>query len=392
MSTAQSPQERFTRTLSEYSMGAPFVFRPAPDRTPSREPTDLLWVSNSCLILMYLKETKHFQKGVNKNLRQAGGFLRRWVAGRDLHGSNEYGDITLAANQQRHVVVLSVVDSPDAVAIYHQPDPRYPSVLAWVTVPMVGLLRLLANGGSAVDLLAIIKALRDAPDFVEECGGFNDFVNSYRQACWGLAGAFDMWPTPADIDSRFYHARDIIHGCRAPAPALDPRLVEMLHGIEDPLAMRAEYRSLATTYNDMNLTDYLRVICEAVRQIDNVRDRAETSRLVLPAGSTHESVGVLRLRFYNIAINAYYAEPLLLSRMDGFARLVDRAWEILPLRTDGIPNLLHLIPADRRPPGNGFPATSVQIPGGPHATFTEGYLAKWSEKLGTEAATSRIDS
>jgi hypothetical protein len=368
-------------------MGAPFVFRPAAFRTASgqREPADLFWVSNSCLILMYLKESKHFQASVENNLQQAAGFLRLWEGGRDLQGSNQYGDISLAANQLRHVVVLSVVDSPDSIAIYHPPDPRYPSVVAWATLPMAAMLRLLSNGGSAVDLLTTIKVLRDSPDLVVESGGFSDLVDWYRRACWRKAGAFDMWPAPADIDDRFYHARNIIHGCRAPESAINPLLVGMLHGITEPLAMRAEYRSVAATYNDMNLTDYLRVICEVVRQVDHVRDRAENSRIILPAGSTHESIGVVGLRFYNVAINAYYAEPLLRGG-DGFTRLANRAWEILPERTDGIPNLLHLIPADPRPPGNGFPATTVQIPGGPHKSFTEGYLDKWSEKLGAEVA------
>ena len=83
---AQSQHERLMKTICGRLLAAPFVFCPelwsvGPNKM--REPADLIWACNNCIILMYLRQTKlyddaekdgrKFEDGADHNMRQAKG-------------------------------------------------------------------------------------------------------------------------------------------------------------------------------------------------------------------------------------------------------------------------------------------------------------------------------
>jgi hypothetical protein len=71
------------KVFGEFAMGAPFIF--VPDKygkgSGNREPADLVWACNGCVVLIYLTRTGDACRAQLHNVRQAKGWLRAW---RDL--------------------------------------------------------------------------------------------------------------------------------------------------------------------------------------------------------------------------------------------------------------------------------------------------------------------
>jgi hypothetical protein len=165
----ESYQEQLMLQISEASFGAPFVFKPDLYSKGSgiRQPADLGWACNNCLVLMCMQHAvASRQKMYDHNFGQLRGFLRAWWhLGAPLRGRNCYQEFDIKPNEFSHIVLLSVVGGPHATAEYHAEfvhtlrQKGYP-VTACATIPQGAMAMFAARGGSTLDLIQFINRLR----------------------------------------------------------------------------------------------------------------------------------------------------------------------------------------------------------------------------------------
>src|SRR5712692_9257446 len=109
-----SIQESLVRAFTEHSVGAPFVFSPdniskGSQNSGSRQPADLAWVCNECVVLMNMtrRENASADKLYHHNMDRLLGWLRMWKLGHRLIGSNYYKRFDLGPDDVEHVILLS---------------------------------------------------------------------------------------------------------------------------------------------------------------------------------------------------------------------------------------------------------------------------------------------
>ncbi|WP_437586989.1 hypothetical protein [Sorangium sp. So ce1000] len=192
----KSNQERLIRTISEHSMGAPYVFQTKEYKKGSstREPADLVWVCNGCIILMYMKQGRNVSKAIKGNLDQAAGWLRAWQGGQPLIGHNENGHINLSFNPSRHLVIVSVVRGDERAYRYHYDEVRrlfkYGVVLC-ATIPEDALIYLTHCGGGAVDIVNLMILL--AEQGASSVDSIMEIVHRYHERSAMSADPGNRW-------------------------------------------------------------------------------------------------------------------------------------------------------------------------------------------------------
>lgn len=170
----KSPQEVLLQQIGETSLGRQFVFEPANYRkgSGSREPADLVWACNNCIVLMYMALRKHKRRKpdahafirkelIKHNLKQAKGWLSEWRNnGQLLTGHNATRQFSIAPADYQHVVVLSVLDCGDNLGEYHQDYADALNVTLCATVPHTALIEIARIGGGLIEVLILIGSLR----------------------------------------------------------------------------------------------------------------------------------------------------------------------------------------------------------------------------------------
>src|SRR5207302_8948527 len=107
---------------------------------------------------------------IEHNLKQLRGFSRMWRRGTTLTGGNEWRSFALDHDSFHHIVLLSLVAGPNAVARYHSDlvtEQRNAglAVSMAATIPDAVLIRLAQRCGTMLDLVRLLKLLRDSGDF-----------------------------------------------------------------------------------------------------------------------------------------------------------------------------------------------------------------------------------
>lgn len=256
---SQSEQERLMRLISEQSMGAPFIF--APDQyakgNASREPSDMAWVCNNCVLLMYLKKTnRSAEETTLRNLRQAAGWLRAWKAGQPLRGKNSYKEFDIPFIAKRHIVILSITDCPDAIARCHQDKVLEMGVTLCATLPLSVVHELVQMHASMIDLLAFINILRSNNLKLSEVEAV-DFAKVYYTESRKTANAEPPWPYE-EWKSSFSKASFLIHTLRR-APTTEHTTTTYAN------------EEVASIFNDLALVHYIKMAFTLTTCIEVVR-------------------------------------------------------------------------------------------------------------------------
>lgn len=215
----QSKQEELAKLFCELATGAPFVFVPEKygKARGQREPADLVWACNGCVVLIYLCRKRTIQKAQEHNIAQAKGWLRAWRnLGQVLRGRNRYGEIAISANDSEypHVVILSVIECEGTVAEYHHRETVALGVTMYATVPISAIRDWSLRRASMLDILQNIEWLR------RECIGplaeerFLGAINGYCRAAWRDSGADKLWP-PYVIHPQRLAVDRFMHNLRA---------------------------------------------------------------------------------------------------------------------------------------------------------------------------------
>ena len=164
------------QVLSAHSMGAPFVFEPDSymKGSASKEPFDLAWACNGCLVMMSMtRGNKSREQKFQHNVGALKGWLRLWSDELPLRGSNEYQTFEIRPGNYPHLVLLSIVDGRDSTAEYHTDilttgAVRNSGAVFVATLPERALSRLAELGGSTRDLLALVNLVRTSSRTISE--------------------------------------------------------------------------------------------------------------------------------------------------------------------------------------------------------------------------------
>jgi hypothetical protein len=180
MSGPKNMHEKQMGRICGRLMASPFLFYPdewilRPRKR--REPADLVWACNNCVILMKLKESKVYEKeeknertfetDAEDNLGQAHGRLEDWKT-RPIEGRNEWHRFWLSRNPDTRVIVLSIVKTGretfsksigNSFIEIHPEWAKERGVCLCATVPQFVIDHLAGMGGSTLDLLGILKGI-----------------------------------------------------------------------------------------------------------------------------------------------------------------------------------------------------------------------------------------
>ena len=109
----KSKQEKLMHLFCGRLMAAPFVFFPELWKirhNKKREPADLMWVCNNCIILMYMQEKRDetkFSEAAEHNIIQANRSINLWK-NNPIEGKNEWHRFFLPFGKSSRIVVLSI--------------------------------------------------------------------------------------------------------------------------------------------------------------------------------------------------------------------------------------------------------------------------------------------
>src|SRR6266702_3247072 len=151
------------------TMGAPFIFVPDKIRkgTGEREPADLAWACNDCVVLFHMKSSqkKSGSDLSTGNIRQALGWLRLWRSGERLTGRNGFQSFNIGFGEYKHLVLASVVGGKSPHSIYHSDVydmelPKAAGVSLCATITDETARFIAENSGSSLDLISYINAIR----------------------------------------------------------------------------------------------------------------------------------------------------------------------------------------------------------------------------------------
>jgi hypothetical protein len=185
----KSDQERLIKALAENSFGAPFIFAPQEyyKGKARREPCDIVWVANDCIVLMFLcrkqfstdlrKNEQNRKKAITHNINQAKGFLNSWRRDRfSIQGRNRYQTFDISYGQYTHIVILSVIGCGDGKGYcyfeseYHHIEAANLDVTACISIPQEALQFFSQFDGTMFDLMMILNCIRANGDEIFETG------------------------------------------------------------------------------------------------------------------------------------------------------------------------------------------------------------------------------
>ena len=251
----------------QHSLGGRFVF--APDEWKKgnavREPSDIAWACNDCIILMYMahsspsnipsKDTKKRNKAILHNLNQAKGWLREWRKGRALVGTNEFTSFSINHDTYKHIVVISITSGSDPIACYHHAETKDMSISMCATLPQPTIEALANTGAAAIDLLTLVSALRQLTTPVKQKDSLNnlatDLHNIYKNVDPQL-----KW-LPNDDHAPFVHMQKMLHVLREPSNA--------------PIGSSGDLGCMAEIFNDLLFHDLLTLIVSILNCIERVK-------------------------------------------------------------------------------------------------------------------------
>ncbi len=174
-----SEQEHWIEALSRHTLGSLFVFRPDDYRkgNATREPCDLAWFANDCLVVMcmYRGSSRDFSSAEQHNIKQLRGGLRAWVSGRPISGSNDSWSFNVAEAEVKHVVALSIIGGNNAGGRRLDLDDVNlgRKVRLAATLPEQTVELFAQKGGSMRDLIGVLASL---PDSKIDPAGCDDIV------------------------------------------------------------------------------------------------------------------------------------------------------------------------------------------------------------------------
>jgi hypothetical protein len=224
MGKTNSLQEEVIKELTEHSLAAPFVFAPDNEKYQDREPADLVWACNKCVILMYMTEKKVYpdktkrdrirKEAIDHNLGQAKKWLKKWKGGQDLLGANGYHTFCIKYDPACHVIVLSIIQCGDPVALLHDDEAKKLGLACCATLPQSAILGLATVGGTSLDLLALIDEIRKfskGAAVPEET--VSAIIASYARAWWDHFTPGELWPN-YQVNKLFHEASYAILSAR----------------------------------------------------------------------------------------------------------------------------------------------------------------------------------
>jgi len=185
-----------------HSMGADFIFFPEDIVKSSgrrREPADMVWACNNCIILMGMTNTVGSAEMMfEHNMKNLKGWLKRWKSGDRLRGKSLFTTYDIGFDDYKHKVLVSVVEGPHAVAQWHdemKTELRKAGreVTACVTVPEKVLHYLAQNGGSTRDLLEFVESVRKEGKSIMAADAL-EMVRYQHEMAFASAGAADICP------------------------------------------------------------------------------------------------------------------------------------------------------------------------------------------------------
>lgn len=161
MGDPASRQEQVLREFTKITSGSQQVFHPDLYGRTAKEPADLAIVTGRLALVFYMKDSRlGFDKLVRKNLSQARTWLRRWSLGEKLRGKNEWREFDVTWDDIDDIVVVSVLDGPEAACLAHPTAfAEVPKVALAVTIAGECLFRLAEKSGGTRDLLAFLEGI-----------------------------------------------------------------------------------------------------------------------------------------------------------------------------------------------------------------------------------------
>lgn len=254
-----------------------------------REPADLAWFGNGCLMLMYMTQKRgiHDDPAVNSarrdrairhNLDQAKGALRLWRRGYPIEGHNSHAAFSIAhdAAEPIQTVVLSFAEVVNPIAQYHGDAARDLGVSMCATVPISAMDHLAHMGASVIDLLAFLIHLseRNGPWTEEEVSAE---LSVYARNMWRRSGAADLWPHGAD--DRFRIVDTFMHRLRF-AAGDSPDAIWNIDAPPGKDVTETDRAALSQLFNDLLLFDYLRLVASIAQMIGIAVDGPKPRDLV----------------------------------------------------------------------------------------------------------------
>jgi hypothetical protein len=273
---AQSLQEQLLTPITQFSWAAPFVFAPDEWRCGSgtREPADLVWACNNCVILIHMAEGKRHdalgkrsrvrEKLIKHNLKQLAGWMRHWRLGHPLTGSNNHSSYSIQYNDSLNVVALSVIDCDDAEARFHEDVAHKLRIVLSATLPQSLFVGLATIMGSTLDLMFMLESLKERGRPASEEDGLA-WLRAYRMDAVELSGAARFWPGGV-LDARFWEIAQHIIASRSPAAhpgGLSSHFEPETFGI----------------YNDLMLLETYDMIARLREMVDQLRQ--EPNRIII---------------------------------------------------------------------------------------------------------------
>lgn len=173
MGKFQNEQERLIALFSKHSMGTPFIFSPEEYQKGKaiREPADLVWSCGNCIVLFYAYKTE--KSGINKaiehNLKQAKGWLRAWKdLDISLKGKNEFQEFNIGFGEHKHIIVLSIIECPQAMAVYHLHEAQNLDISVCVTLPFSVLEKMVELYVGLPDFILLLTDLKESNTLSEK--------------------------------------------------------------------------------------------------------------------------------------------------------------------------------------------------------------------------------
>jgi hypothetical protein len=227
MNSYSSAQEAILGPLMARALVTPFVFAPDDWKKGSgtREPADLVWACNNCVILVHMQEKKeqvNSQRAVRvrddairHNLAQLKGWLKHWRKGQALTGRNGHARFAIPYSDDFHVISLSVIKCAQAECRAH-PDVAAELGIAHCATLAQPVIEALAQiGGSTLDFVTLIRDLEGIGTLTP--AGALAWVSEYRKASFLESGAERLWPGGV-TDDRFSRTASYVFGARNPSP------------------------------------------------------------------------------------------------------------------------------------------------------------------------------
>lgn len=170
-----SKQEDIIEILTQRSFGGPFIFSPDEYKkgNATREPADLVWACNNCIILFYMKSKVdkgnkekiviqgRKNKLISDNFQQAKGWLSEWSEGRNLIGENKFRKFNINYKEYKHIISLGIIDYGNEEGFYHFDYEKDLGVKLCATISQKTFEYLVSIDVTAVDLILLILSLKE---------------------------------------------------------------------------------------------------------------------------------------------------------------------------------------------------------------------------------------